>query len=344
MKEGKGPRVTAVHRGLQILELLAGQGKSWGTAEISRRLKIPKSTTSYLLHTLMGRGYLRREADGTYRLSMKLLTLGSLALHGVEMREIAVPILRRLVAETGITGHLAVLEGSEAVFIERVPSPGFLQVDTWVGRRMPLHSTGSGKVLLAFSSPEQVHSLLSAAGLPRSTPQTIVSLPRLKQELRRIRDCGFALDDEENTAGVRCVAAPVFDLSRRVVAVLSLTGAVQQMTDDQLPRMAERLKESGRQMTLALGGSSPALPPQNLWNRPPPKMFDCPVGFCYVSGLSLSRFGDFSSRGRFPEMLVPLPSGLTGEEEDGDQKCFYRNKFFSPRVSESIGKNSPALN
>src|SRR3990170_2170692 len=77
MREGKSPRVNAVHRGLQILELLAGQRKGWSTSEISRRLKIPKSTTSYLLHTLLTHGYLRREEDSLYRLSMKLLALGS---------------------------------------------------------------------------------------------------------------------------------------------------------------------------------------------------------------------------------------------------------------------------
>jgi len=263
MREGKVPRVNAVHRGLQILELLAEQKRGWGTSEISRRLKIPKSTASYLLHTLLTRGYLRRETDGVYRLSMKLLALGSLALHGVEVREIALPILRRLVAESQISGHLAVLEGSEAIYIERVPAPGFIQMDTWVGRRMPLHTTSSGKALLAFLPEEQAESLLRNAGLPRCTPKTIVSLPRLKQELRKVRENGFAVDNEENTLGVRCVAAPIFDREGRVVAALSLTGPVQQITDDQFPRIADKVKEAARHLTDAFGGGLQGLP---LWN------------------------------------------------------------------------------
>ncbi|OFW21491.1 MAG: hypothetical protein A3H27_16840 [Acidobacteria bacterium RIFCSPLOWO2_02_FULL_59_13] len=257
MREGKGPRVNAVHRGLQILELLAEQKKGWSTSDISRRLKIPKSTTSYLLHTLLARGYLRREDNGNYRLSMKMLALGSQTLHNVEARDVALPILRRLVAETHITGHLAVLEGAEAIYIERVPSPGFIQIDTWVGRRMPLHSTSSGKALLAFLPDEQAEGLLRTAGLPRSTPKTIMSFPRLKQELKKVRETGFALDNEENTVGVRCVAAPIFDRHQRVAAALSLTGPVQQITDDQLPKIAEKVREAARQMTLALGGSLP---------------------------------------------------------------------------------------
>ena len=258
MKEGKAPRVNALHRGLQILELLAGNRKVWSTSQISRKLKIPKSSSSYLLHTLQSRGYLRRDEDGGYRLSMKMLTLGSLELHGIEVREVGLPILRRLVEETGITGHLGVLEGSEAVYIERVPFPGFIQIDTWVGRRIPLHSTGEGKALLAYSPPQQVETLLQTTELRRFTTKTIASLPKLRQELRKIRESGFAIDDEENTPGVRCVAAPIFSRSGTLVAALSLTGPVQQLTDDRLLRIAEKVREAARQMTNALGGNLPA--------------------------------------------------------------------------------------
>src|SRR3970040_83498 len=98
MKDSTTSRVPAVLRGLQILELLAGEKKRWTTSEVSRKLKIPKSTTSYLLHTLLERGYLVREAEGVYRLGMKLLALGGQALRGMELREVALPTLRRLTA------------------------------------------------------------------------------------------------------------------------------------------------------------------------------------------------------------------------------------------------------
>ncbi len=263
MKEGKAPRVNALHRGLLVLELLAGEKRGWGTLEIGRRLKVARSSASYLLHTLLARGYLQRDADGKYRLSMKLLALGSLALHGVEVRELALPILRRLVSETSITGHLAVLAGSEAVYIERVPSPGFIQMDTWVGRRVPLYSSGVGKTLLAFSPPDQAEGLLQRADLARFTPRTIISLARLRQELRRIRENGFALDNEENTPGVRCVAAPIFDRAGTLTAALSLTGPIQQITDDRVSRLAEKVKEAARQITRTLGGDQPSGPPRN---------------------------------------------------------------------------------
>jgi len=257
MKEGKAHRVPAVLRGLQILELLAGEKKRWTTTEVSRKLKIPKSTTSYLLHTLLGRGYLVREGEGSYRLGMKLLGLGGLALRGIEVREVAMPILRRLTAETQTTAHLAVLEGAEAVYIERVPSPGFIQLDTWVGRRMPLHSTSVGKALGAFLPEEEADAIFQSTLLPRFTPRTIVSLPRLKQEFKRIRENGVAIDNEENTPGVRCVAAPIFGSNGRAVAALSLTGPVQQVTEESAGKIAEKVKEAARQITQTLGGQPP---------------------------------------------------------------------------------------
>lgn len=254
MKESKAPRVNALFRGLQILELLAGEKKRWTTTDISRKLKIPKSTTSYLLHTLLARGYLRREADSVYRLSMKLLALGGQAVRGVEIREVALPVLRRLTSETETTAHLAVLEGSEAVYIERVPSPGFIQIDTWVGRRMPLHSTSVGKALAAYLPGREAEALFQATGLPRFTPRTITSLPRLRQELKRIRESGVAIDNEENTPGVRCVAAPIFGNAGAVVAALSLTGLVQQVTEERVGRIVEKVKEAARQLTQTIGG------------------------------------------------------------------------------------------
>jgi DNA-binding IclR family transcriptional regulator len=259
MKDSKAQRVPAVLRGLQILELLAGQKKRWTTSEVSRKLRIPKSTTSYLLRTLLASGYLVREEEGIYRLGMKLIALGGQALHGLELREVALPSLRRLATETQTTAHLAVLEGSEAVYIERVPSPGFIQLDTWVGRRMPLHSTSVGKVLLAFLPAVEADIVMQSIALPRFTARTIVSLSRLKQELNKIRDAGVAVDNEENTLGVRCVAAPIFRDGSIVVAALSLTGPVQQVTEERMAGIAEKVQETARQLTLALGGRPPIL-------------------------------------------------------------------------------------
>jgi IclR family acetate operon transcriptional repressor len=110
-------------------------------------------------------------------------------------------------------------------------------------------------VLLAFLPEGQAEGLLAGVALQRFTPKTITTLPRLRQELKKIRETGFALDDEENTPGVRCIAAPVFDRFGRETAALSLTGAAQQITDGYLPRIAEKVKDAARQTTRAMGGA-----------------------------------------------------------------------------------------
>lgn len=271
-KESRAPRVNAVLRGLQILELLSAENRPWSTTAISRKLKIPKSTSSYLLHTMLGRGYLRRDAGGGYRLTMKLVELSGQALRALGVREAAQPVLRRLVAETETTAHLAVLEGAEAVYIERVPSPGFIQVNTWVGRRMPMHSTSAGKALAACLPDAEIEQLLRGKELARFTPRTIVSTAKLRQELRKIRETGVSVDDEENTPGIRCVAAPIFSAPGAekeagqqsaakaargaVIAAVSLTGPAQLIAGERLTYVIERVKRAARQISQSLGGRS----------------------------------------------------------------------------------------
>lgn len=263
------PRVNAVLRGLQILELLATENHPWSTTDIARKLKIPKSTTSYLLHTLLGRGYVRRAAAGDYRLTMKLVELSGQALRSLGVREAAQPVLRRLVAESETTAHLAVLDGAEAVYIERVPSPGFIQVNTWVGRRMPMHSTSVGKALAAYLSDEALESILAGRELERFTSKTIISPAKLKLELKKIREMGISVDDEENTPGILCVAAPIFSDGSsvgagragregsgrgEVVAAVSLTGPAQLTRGERLTLVIDRVKGAARQISQSLGG------------------------------------------------------------------------------------------
>lgn len=260
MRDSSAPRVNALLRGMQIMELLAAENTPWSTSDIARRLKVPKSTTSYLLRTLLDKGYVRRDAAGDYRLTMRLVELSGQALRSLGLREAAQPVLRRLVAETETTAHLAVLDGAEAVYVERVPSPGFIQVNTWVGRRMPVHSTSVGKALAAYLDDAALADLLAGRALERFTPKTIVSEARLRAELKKIREAGVSVDDEENTPGIRCVAAPIFSgLGATMggsapVAAVSLTGPAQLTKGERLNFVIERVKWAARQISQSLGG------------------------------------------------------------------------------------------
>src|SRR5712692_7014356 len=142
---------TAVERALAILESIAQRHDGLTNSQISGRLGIPKSSASYILRTLERRGYLRRESEtGKYRLGLKVLSLGGDAQANLDIADVALPFMRALGEKIHLTVHLAVLDQAEAVYIEKVEAPGFFKVNTWVGRRMFLHSTSVGKCLLAW--------------------------------------------------------------------------------------------------------------------------------------------------------------------------------------------------
>src|SRR5579864_1808159 len=203
---------TAVERALSVLEAVAERSGGLSNADISRRLKIPKSSASYILRALVKNGYLRRDRENArYHLGLKVVGLSHRALAGLDIREISEPILRQLVDTSQLTAHLAVLDNEEAVYIAKVDSPGFVKMNTWVGRRMQLNSTSVGKALIAYLAADEVSAILQRSGLNKRTPQTITVASRLMRDLEKVRELGYAIDDEENSPGVRCVAAPVFN-------------------------------------------------------------------------------------------------------------------------------------
>src|SRR5229473_3048146 len=151
---------TAVERALNILEATAHRREGMTNSEISRKLAIPKSSASYILRTLERRGYLRRDAEtGRYRLGLKILSLGGDAQANLDIADVALPFMRTLGEKIRMTVHLAVLDQGEAVYIEKVEAPGFFKVNTWVGRRMFLHSTSVGKCLMAWLPKHDVETI-----------------------------------------------------------------------------------------------------------------------------------------------------------------------------------------
>jgi DNA-binding IclR family transcriptional regulator len=246
----------AVDRALTILESLAERDNGMTNAEISRRLEIPKSSASYILRALERRGYLRRDGEtNKYRLGLKALSLSRRALDGLDIRRVALPELRRLMERSHLTAHLAVLDHGEAVYVEKVEAPGFVKMNTWVGRRMPIHCTSVGKALVAWLPEAEIKALLKEYGMRRRTSKTIVVSARYLQELERVREQGYAVDDEENNYGVRCVAAPIFDGLNRVVASVGVSGTTTQNDVAHLPKVAELVKEAARKVSQQVAGN-----------------------------------------------------------------------------------------
>ena len=189
--------------------------------ELARRADLPLSTAYRLVRELVAWGGLEHATGGGYRLGLRLLEVGSRSPRNVGLNEIVVPFMQDLYVATRQNVHLAVLQGHEALYVERVTGLQSIAVKSRRWGRMPLHATGVGKVLLAHASDELVDEVI-AAGLQRYTPYTIVAPGHLRRNLAEIRRTGIGIAHEEMTVGRVSVATAVFDAADRAVAALSI--------------------------------------------------------------------------------------------------------------------------
>lgn len=242
---------------MKILELLAQSQRGLALSDISRRLGIPKSSAHVLIKTLEVMGYLKSSKNnGRYCFGLKLVSLSNTALENLDLREQARPFLQHLMLRTGLTVHLAILEGAEAVIIEKIEAPGTLRLATWVGRRLDANSSGVGKALLAFTAEGNCDQRFTGRPLARHNKNTISSLERLARELRKVRELGYAFEDEEGEIGFRCIGVPLYDSAIQAIAAISVAGTTSQISIDRVTKLASILKETARQISGQLGCSS----------------------------------------------------------------------------------------
>jgi DNA-binding IclR family transcriptional regulator len=245
----------AADRVLTVLELLSESRFGLSLAELVDCTGLPKSSLHCLVVTLQRRGYLyRNERSGRYVFGLKLFSLADRALGGLRIRDLAVPELRRLMSATGLTVHFAILENDEAVLVAKLEPAGTSRLATWIGKRMDLHCTGLGKALLAGLPPDAIDRIIRQRGLPRHNENTLSSPRRLKEDLALTVNRGFAVDDEEDEIGFRCVGAPVFSGPGAPVAALSLSGTTEQITRDNLDRLGRMSRKTAAAIGKILSG------------------------------------------------------------------------------------------
>jgi IclR family transcriptional regulator, acetate operon repressor len=237
--------VQSLHRALDILESLAANGGNLTVVDIASGTGLPVPTAHRLVRTLAERGYVRQLANRSYALGYRLMPLAAVANSIVGAG--ATPVLSELVSEIGETANLAVLAGGEAEYIAQVPSRYAMRMFTEVGRRVELHCTGVGKALLAQLDDDAVGTIVDRRGLAPHTPHTLTTRVALLSDLREIRQRGYALDDQEQEVGVRCVAAPIPAEMLTGMAV-SVSGPVTRMTDDLVKRAVPLLHSAARQL------------------------------------------------------------------------------------------------
>jgi len=169
------------------------------------------------------------------------------------LRAALLPHLRHIVERTQLDTHLAILDHGDAVYIERIESPGFIKMATWIGRRMVPHVTGVGKALICCHDRAAVEEIVAIHPLKAITPNTITTIPRLMAELAKTRQRGFAIDDEEHEARVRCVAAPIFAANGEVVAAIGVSGTAGQLSDDTISKIGNLVRSTSLKFSSQLG-------------------------------------------------------------------------------------------
>ena len=247
-------RIQAIERAVSILNAFSPEDPELGVTELAERLGLHKSTVHRFMVNLDAAGLVERNPrTGRYRLGLRIFELGGLVMQQMNLWDEALPFLEGLVHDSGETGHLAVLDGGEAIYIERVEARRALRVPSAIGRGYPAHATNLGKVLLADLPRERVEEIVAERGLAAYTPHTITDLEGLEAELERIRVLGYAIDNEEYDEGLRCIGAPVRDHSGHVVAALGIGGPVTRITPDRVDELAELVMTAARGLSRRLG-------------------------------------------------------------------------------------------
>ncbi|MFE0422989.1 IclR family transcriptional regulator [Streptomyces sp. NPDC058953] len=251
-KPSSGGGVQSLERAFDLLERMADAGGEVGLSELSGSSGLPLPTIHRLMRTLVACGYVRQQPNRRYALGPRLIRLGesSARLLGTWAR----PYLARLVDETGETANMALLDGDEIVYVAQVPSKHSMRMFTEVGRRVLPHSTGVGKALLAGCPADEVRALLARTGMPAATEKTITTPEGFLAALEQVRHNGYAVDDNEQEIGVRCLAVPVPDSP--TAAAISISGPAGRVTDAATEKIVPVLQEVARDLSAALANTS----------------------------------------------------------------------------------------
>lgn len=258
----QGPRaderynLRSVQRALQLVKIVgSGPPSGMSLTEISERLHASKSTVLAAARTLVDAGFLRATEPGPrYKLGTELIHYGDLAVQQSPVGDVCLNVLRKTSTATGMTARLGVAEKGYAVCIERVDGPGAVRFYAPLGRREPPHATALGKSVLAMQDIELVRQICTETGLERYTAHTITDAEALVAELFSVRQRGYAIDDEEELAGIFCVGAPFFDHSGSCAGAISVAGIKQDLPNWKLAELGGLLRQLADEASALLGG------------------------------------------------------------------------------------------
>lgn len=239
----------AIDKSVAILDYLSDNIAGVTFTELYTNLNLPKSSTFLLIKSLLAHGLIRQQGE-LYFLSLRLSKWGKKAIDCFNIKEIAYPILRDLTNKTGLTSHLGVLTDNYPSYLVKVESPFAIIVNSYVGKQLPLNSTALGKVFLSYIDEKTREHLLETLGpFQKYTEKTITDIDVLRKSLDKVKEHGFAIDNEEDCEGVICLAAPVLDRNNNIVAAVSISGVLQQYAKKPIEEQVIFLKEATNKLS-----------------------------------------------------------------------------------------------
>jgi DNA-binding IclR family transcriptional regulator len=245
-------KINSVEKTIKILELLAEKGEL-SVAEAAAKLGMNRSTCHRFLVTLRELGYVVQNHLSHYRLSFRIYELGMKVADRLQVRQIAHPYLQELSNLFNENINLGYWDNNEIVHLDKIDSTEILRIDPGIGSRVPAYCTGLGKAILPFLPDEELTSFLESVPLQAMTPNTITSKEELIREFETIRKQGFAVDREELSIGLRCVASPVFDYTNYPSYSVSVAGPSSRMTKEKITAIKEKLKPLCQELSKNLG-------------------------------------------------------------------------------------------
>ncbi|MEU9887397.1 IclR family transcriptional regulator [Sphaerisporangium sp. NPDC051011] len=247
---------SSIDKALAVLEAIAEHHR---VTDIAAATGVSKSTVHRILQSLVEWGFARADGVGGYEPGPRILTLAGKVMSRFDPSHQASAALRALHERTGYTTHFGIRGGDEAVYVEKLEGRRPYQMPSRVGMSLRLHSTAIGKAVLAELDDDEVRAIAARAGLARLTGATLTEVGDLLAHLGKVRELGYAMDDEENEPGVRCVGAAVFDHTGRVLGGISISTLAMDMERDALVALAPVVVAAAREVSLALGAPTAAL-------------------------------------------------------------------------------------
>jgi IclR family acetate operon transcriptional repressor len=251
-------QVQSLSRALWLMNALAECPQGLSLSEVAHRVQLPTSTAHRLLTTLQNERYVRFESErSAWQIGVQAFQVGSTFVRSRDIVAMSRPYMRRLMEESGETVNLAISDRSEVVYLAQVECHKMMRAIAGPGGRARMHCSGVGKALMAYADQCDVGELIERGGLPRETSKSISDATALNAELAKIRKLGYAVDDEENAIGLRCVASIIFDEHAEPLAGLSISGPMARMTDARLPQLGALVLKIARDITREVGGTLP---------------------------------------------------------------------------------------